>query len=342
MAWIRIDDHFDEHPKLAKAGPLGWALWMAGLAYCNRNLTDGFIPWAIARRLVNWEFLGEDDGDPRGRKVYSVSITCGMAGDDVTNALVIDRLVDAGLWVEVDGGFQIHDYDQYQPSKEQVQAERAANAKRQADWKARRADGNKGGNSVSNAVSNGVNNRPLTSPPTPTPTPSKSPEGDTPLTPQGERNAYPADFEAFWSQYPKKEAKKAAMKAWVKLKPSPELVDEMMAVLAKQRASPDWNKDDGRFVPQPATWINGERWTDAQTVEVNPAFVPKPANTNGRVSLIEAFRNSRDRLEADDAGRRLGAGDRDDSGRMAVHDHSRGESGSDDDYLDASFRTLSR
>src|SRR4051812_23247517 len=111
MAWIRVDDHFDEHPKLAQAGPLGWAVWLAGLAYCNRNLTDGFIPWARARSLVSWEFLGDDTGDSRGRKVYSVSVSCGMTGEDVTAQLVIDRLVVAGLWEEVDGGFRIHDYD---------------------------------------------------------------------------------------------------------------------------------------------------------------------------------------------------------------------------------------
>ena len=31
MPWVRLDDHFDEHPKLAEAGPLGLALWVAGM-----------------------------------------------------------------------------------------------------------------------------------------------------------------------------------------------------------------------------------------------------------------------------------------------------------------------
>ena len=44
MPWVRIDDGYADHPKMAAVGPLGQALWLAGLAYCNRYLTDGFIP----------------------------------------------------------------------------------------------------------------------------------------------------------------------------------------------------------------------------------------------------------------------------------------------------------
>ena len=72
MAWVKIDDHFDEHPKIAQAGPLAVAVWLAGLAYCNRNLTDGFIPWSKAQGLVSWQFLGAESDDPRGRKRYTV------------------------------------------------------------------------------------------------------------------------------------------------------------------------------------------------------------------------------------------------------------------------------
>ena len=28
MPWIKVDDHFDEHPKIAKCGPLGIAMWL--------------------------------------------------------------------------------------------------------------------------------------------------------------------------------------------------------------------------------------------------------------------------------------------------------------------------
>lgn len=123
MPWIKVDDHFDEHPKMAHVGPLGWALWLVGLAYCNRNLTDGFIPYITARRLVSWDFLMPRNGS-EVEQVWSVGINTGMHGEDVDTPLVIDMLIDAGLWEEVTGGYRVHDYQEYQPSKADVVAER--------------------------------------------------------------------------------------------------------------------------------------------------------------------------------------------------------------------------
>lgn len=125
MAWVRLDDHFDEHPKMAQVGPLGIALWAAGLAYCNRNLTDGFIPWAVAEKLLSWEFAGERDNKGR-RKRFTIAVTSGMHGEDVTPDLVISLLLEAGLWDEVDGGYCVHDYGDYQPSKADVLADKEA------------------------------------------------------------------------------------------------------------------------------------------------------------------------------------------------------------------------
>lgn len=69
----------------------------------------------------------------------------------------------------------------------------------------------------------------------------------------------PSDFALFWADYPRKQAKKDAQKAWAKLKPSPELVDQMLEAIAEQKRGRQWK--DG-FVPLPATWLRGERWTD--------------------------------------------------------------------------------
>ncbi len=69
-------------------------------------------------------------------------------------------------------------------------------------------------------------------------------------------------FADFWEQYPKKVAKPAAEKAWRKVKPSKQLLADLMAGLERQKASADWQKDGGRFIPHPATWLNGRRWDD--------------------------------------------------------------------------------
>jgi hypothetical protein len=95
MTWVRIDDGFAQHPKVVAAGPLAMAMQVAALCYCNRNLTDGFIPRSVARTLL-----------------------------DVSAKKIIISLLTSGLWREIDGGYQIHDYEDYQPTKAQIQAER--------------------------------------------------------------------------------------------------------------------------------------------------------------------------------------------------------------------------
>lgn len=118
MTWVKIDDHVDQHPKIALVGPLGVALWVAGLAYCNRMETDGFIPRSTAMGLVPaWTVPGiatADDPDPE-------PISLG-----VDSAYVVRLLLAAGLWIKVEGGYQVHDYADYQPLKAEIEAERLA------------------------------------------------------------------------------------------------------------------------------------------------------------------------------------------------------------------------
>jgi hypothetical protein len=111
LPWVRIDEEFPDHPKVVGAGPLGIAMQVAALCYCNRHLTDGFVPRSAARRLIDLDGLG-------------------VSADDV-----ISTMLGVGMWSRVDGGYQIHDYDIYQPTRAQVLAERERN----------RAAGQKGG-----------------------------------------------------------------------------------------------------------------------------------------------------------------------------------------------------
>jgi hypothetical protein len=69
-------------------------------------------------------------------------------------------------------------------------------------------------------------------------------------------------FERFWAAYPRKEAKKDAQKAWKKLKPEPELIETILQAVERQKQTAQWQKDGGRFVPLPTTYLRGERWTD--------------------------------------------------------------------------------
>lgn len=69
-------------------------------------------------------------------------------------------------------------------------------------------------------------------------------------------------FDQFWKLYPKKKSRKDAAKAWAKLKPNDELRQTLITALGSHCASEDWAKDGGRYIPNAATWLNGERWHD--------------------------------------------------------------------------------
>ncbi len=98
MPWAKLDDGFTDHPKIIDAGPLAGWLFVCGLTYSARLLTDGFVPQGQVRKLA-----------------------------DVDNAMdLASRLVEVGLWERTDGGFRIHDYLEYNPSAAQVKDERKA------------------------------------------------------------------------------------------------------------------------------------------------------------------------------------------------------------------------
>lgn len=102
----------------------------------------------------------------------------------------------------------------------------------------------------------------------------------------------PEGFEAFWTQYPRKENKDRARKAWTALKPGSELQAAMLAALARAKASKQWQ--DPQFIPHASTWINGKRWEDERTETVKPMsdvdMVLEQAAANGERSVfLESF-----------------------------------------------------
>ena len=124
MGWVRVSDDFYDHERFADVGPLGIAVWIVGLAYCNRNLTDGRIPKRAALRLMHIEGLGVYEGSYAGR---DAGVNDGIA-----------ELTDAGLWAEDGRDYVIRDYLDYQPSRDEVEEQRRKSAARQAQYKRRK------------------------------------------------------------------------------------------------------------------------------------------------------------------------------------------------------------
>jgi hypothetical protein len=95
----------------------------------------------------------------------------------------------------------------------------------------------------------------------------------SPLRGSGRKKSTDMDgFALFWQEYPRKAAKAAALKAWQKLNPSPELVERILAHVRDHKRSQDWIKDGGQFVPYPATFLNGRRWEDDIPPDTGPGM----------------------------------------------------------------------
>ena len=86
-------------------------------------------------------------------------------------------------------------------------------------------------------------------------------ENDPPKAPQGAAWE-PMMFERFWKLYPRKRDKLKALRAWDKLKADRKLMQTMSAALKAQMATEEWQRDNGRAIPYPSTWINNRRWED--------------------------------------------------------------------------------
>lgn len=78
------------------------------------------------------------------------------------------------------------------------------------------------------------------------------------------------DFDAFWKAYPKKKNKIDAKKAFSKVKvPLQTLLD----AIEKQKNSTQWKKDNGQYIPYPASWLRAGAWEDeVETQQLNDRY----------------------------------------------------------------------
>lgn len=90
MPWVRIDENAIDHPKVLLLSDGAFRLWVESLAHCQRFLTDGVIGNASLRGLRNYS---------QKRR---------------------ECIVSAGLWDETPHGIHIHDYLQWNDTREQV------------------------------------------------------------------------------------------------------------------------------------------------------------------------------------------------------------------------------
>lgn len=98
MSWVRLDDQFANHAKIMSVGSDAFRLHVTAMCWSASQLTNGAVPVAAVRQL-------------------------GWFCEDLKQST--SELVTAGLWEVAGTGWLIHDYLEYNPSKEQVLKERA-------------------------------------------------------------------------------------------------------------------------------------------------------------------------------------------------------------------------
>lgn len=67
-------------------------------------------------------------------------------------------------------------------------------------------------------------------------------------------------FEAFWNLYPKKLNRKQCFTAFCNIKGLKNEYPRIIEVLKQDRESEQWQRDYGKFIPYPLTWLHQERW----------------------------------------------------------------------------------
>jgi hypothetical protein len=76
-------------------------------------------------------------------------------------------------------------------------------------------------------------------------------------------------FQSFWTSYPRKTGKGAALKSWKKIKEPAKTLELILKSLEWQKISEQWSKDGGDFIPLPTTYLNQQRWLD-EPVRIDP------------------------------------------------------------------------
>lgn len=106
MSWVRIDDGFEDHPKVEPLSDAAHRLWVRAACWCKKPTNEhtlGFVPRGMLRTIAkNTAPL------PRLEKLASELVTATAGG-----------IFEHGLWEPVDGGWQFHNWATYQPEADE-------------------------------------------------------------------------------------------------------------------------------------------------------------------------------------------------------------------------------
>lgn len=148
---------------------------------------------------------------------------------------IIDRLKVLILIDETDAGMTPHNWNGRQYKSD---SNDPTNATRQKRYRERHRNGK----------SNGVTSVTIT-----------DPETEQNRTDNARAREIDSDFDGWYAAYPKHEARGQALKAYKTARKS---TDAATLLAGAERAKAKYAGADPKYVPLPATWLNGQRWLD--------------------------------------------------------------------------------
>lgn len=219
--YVKLSATYYQDDAMLTVSPEAELLYVRGLAFCAGQMSDGFISDAQL-------------------KLVGVGIrSCTRRAAE---------LQESGLWLRVDGGYVARSWQKWNKTAEEIGAERRRDRERKSQ---NRAENPEQFQADSGRNPGGV-------------TPDSLSEigqdriGQDKDTDSATADAS-ADFDLFWSIYPKRVGKGQAQKAFVKAVKRAGLDTVLNGA---RRLAEDPNLPDKQYIPNPTTWLNGDRWTD--------------------------------------------------------------------------------
>lgn len=265
-----LSAHYYKDDAIDEAGEAAELLWCRGLAFCADVLSDGFIS---DRQLTRFVGVGMFDATDRAA-----------------------RLVEVGLWVRVEGGYQVRTWLKWNRSKSEITQAMAKDSQRKGRSEPSDGDDPEPPNGGGHDVDRTPTGFRTESEPTPTGTPNgvqphagaragtprhSTPRHSTPDPNQEDLLATagaapvtavaPVDrFDEFWKLFPRPDKKQDARKSWeknvVKAKVDP---DDVLRSLRAHIVLWQQERNYPRFAPYGVTWLNGRRWLD----DIDTAYI---------------------------------------------------------------------
>ena len=192
------------------------------------------------RLMVNCDDFGRFDARPAVIKARLFPLKERLTAKDVSNALY--KLSDAGIVTMYECDSKPYLYLTAWEVHQNIRAKKSKYPDPEG-CKRLQADASKCKQMQANVSVIQSNTNPN---PNPNPNPTRAGASD-------------GDFDAFWKAYPKKVGKADAKKAFGKVKTP---VSQLLEAIEQQKKSDQWTREGGRYIPNPATWLNQGRWDD--------------------------------------------------------------------------------